>query len=433
MKRFVSTLFVLALLFSATAFSQGWTYSGAFPDTSHKGNTHAIAVDPDGKVWFGDYYNTDSILTGAGTYAKCKDIFVYNADGSKASFSPIKTVTVGGVTDTLWNSNRGANIDQNGNILWASYNVVYRINYKTGEGMNKFTMNTFSLGCTAPYADKNGNIFVRDVAPGYPILMYDNTFNFLGNAIDTAAGYSRTMIVSPDGNTIYNVGYTNNAIIVYNRPTEFDPYTVQDTILKGFACESVQWNPATGELWASAGNSANLPNGYPGDVTSYSPQTWYAYNVTSKTITDSLKWNISVKGSVDDRPRAIAFSPNGNTAYVGCFSSAGYYVEKFTNPHPYTAVKQENPGVVANYTLSQNYPNPFNPSTEINYSVVKPGFVTLKVYDLLGKEVATLVNQNQSSGNFTVNFNANKLASGTYIYQLNVNGVVMSKKMTLLK
>jgi parallel beta-helix repeat protein len=85
------------------------------------------------------------------------------------------------------------------------------------------------------------------------------------------------------------------------------------------------------------------------------------------------------------------------------------------------------------YGLSQNYPNPFNPSTKINYQIPMPGMVTLKVYDILGREVATLVNENKIEGIYNFNFNASKFASGVYIYQLRVNDYIASKKMIMLK
>ncbi|NOG98650.1 MAG: T9SS type A sorting domain-containing protein [Ignavibacteriae bacterium] len=85
------------------------------------------------------------------------------------------------------------------------------------------------------------------------------------------------------------------------------------------------------------------------------------------------------------------------------------------------------------YLLLQNYLNPFNPSTIINYQIKEKGFVTLKVYDMLGKEVATLVNNTQESGRYSVELNANELPSGVYIYSLTVNDFVQNTKMTLLK
>ncbi|MDP3148260.1 MAG: C25 family cysteine peptidase [Ignavibacteria bacterium] len=85
------------------------------------------------------------------------------------------------------------------------------------------------------------------------------------------------------------------------------------------------------------------------------------------------------------------------------------------------------------YDLEQNYPNPFNPITTITYQLPKTGNVTLKIYDMLGKEVKTLVNEQKEMGKYTVQFDASSLASGMYIYQLRANDYTSTKKMLLLK
>jgi hypothetical protein len=85
------------------------------------------------------------------------------------------------------------------------------------------------------------------------------------------------------------------------------------------------------------------------------------------------------------------------------------------------------------YSLGQNYPNPFNPVTTIKYSLAKNDMVMLKVYDVLGNEVATLVNENKDAGIYTVNFNASQLASGIYFYRLTAGTFVETKKMILLR
>ncbi|HSR19199.1 MAG TPA: DUF4331 family protein [Ignavibacteriaceae bacterium] len=85
------------------------------------------------------------------------------------------------------------------------------------------------------------------------------------------------------------------------------------------------------------------------------------------------------------------------------------------------------------FILNQNYPNPFNPSTKISYHVAKPGKVSLKVYDSLGKEVVVLIDKDQAPGTYEVSWNAKGLASGVYFYHLDVNGQVSTKKAVLLK
>jgi hypothetical protein len=84
-------------------------------------------------------------------------------------------------------------------------------------------------------------------------------------------------------------------------------------------------------------------------------------------------------------------------------------------------------------SLSQNYPNPFNPSTRIEFNIPKSGFVSLKVYDILGREVANLVNKELSSGNYSYEFNGSQLNSGIYFYALKTENTSLTKKMILTK
>ncbi len=95
-----------------------------------------------------------------------------------------------------------------------------------------------------------------------------------------------------------------------------------------------------------------------------------------------------------------------------------------------TAEKELTP---KDFSLEQNYPNPFNPSTKISYLLPDANFVTLKIYDMLGSEVATLVNENKPAGKFEVEFDASRLSSGTYVYKLVAGNYQLTKKMQLLK
>jgi hypothetical protein len=94
---------------------------------------------------------------------------------------------------------------------------------------------------------------------------------------------------------------------------------------------------------------------------------------------------------------------------------------------------QNGNGLANSYELKQNYPNPFNPTTKINFSIPKEGFTTLKVFDIVGREVATLVASKLQSGNYDVEFIGSNLASGVYFYQLVSNDFISVKKMILTK
>jgi hypothetical protein len=98
-----------------------------------------------------------------------------------------------------------------------------------------------------------------------------------------------------------------------------------------------------------------------------------------------------------------------------------------------TDVKENPSGVPERFVLGQNYPNPFNPGTIIEYSIPRNSFVTLKVYDVLGREVATLVNGERTAGSYTAQFDATNLANGTYLYKLQAGNYTETKKMVVLK
>ena len=85
------------------------------------------------------------------------------------------------------------------------------------------------------------------------------------------------------------------------------------------------------------------------------------------------------------------------------------------------------------YRLEQNYPNPFNPSTTLKYEIPKESYITLKVYDILGREVATLVNKEQKAGYYEVDWNAVSNSSGVYFYRIQAGEFVETKKMVLLR
>ena len=105
-----------------------------------------------------------------------------------------------------------------------------------------------------------------------------------------------------------------------------------------------------------------------------------------------------------------------------------------TNPYiSLTGVRTLSQSSPVTYALAQNYPNPFNPSTKINFSIQKAGMVTLKIYNILGQEVATLVNTELKAGTYSSVFDASRLSSGVYFYSIHAGDFVQAKKMMLLK
>jgi len=182
----------------------------------------------------------------------------------------------------------------------------------------------------------------------------------------------------------------------------------------------------------------------------------WSYEKSSKVIVNNIdiyKWD-SEKWDIDSRFKYLYnnlgylkygtfdFFNNGNwipeNNGISVINPDGFEFHYITNQlyvyynNEITSVENNNNNI-KHYALSQNYPNPFNPFTTISYSVKEEGLVKIKVYDILGNEVAELVNEHKQPGFHVVDYNASNLSSGVYLYTIQVNSFFTSKKMLLLK
>ena len=144
-------------------------------------------------------------------------------------------------------------------------------------------------------------------------------------------------------------------------------------------------------------------------------------------------WTISADGNNPTRLTGLV----GYGDYNPSFSRNGRYIAYSGYTEPQLPKTKSSPNVDSELptmiSLVQNYPNPFNPTTTIKYQIPELSFVTLKVYDVLGREVAILVNEKKSVGSYEVEFNATSLPSGVYFYRLQAGSFVETKKMVLMK
>lgn len=436
-----SLMMVAVFLGSASA---QWKFVKIFPDTNlllSTGLNNTVAVDRTGKVWIAPYTgNVDSVLTSAGTYAYCWDLYVYNPDGTLfKKYGPV--LSYNGSYDTLKTaaSGYGMALDPDGNILVIKGSTTLRrINSQTGVEMAKIvspiTGYTSSLG--SPGVDAFSEIFLVPVAPttGVGPIALSSDFSSVLIAVDTSTygSYSRNISVTSDGNDVYVHRIALGTFHYHSDNGTLGPYVFVDTLFKDLVIETAAWQPKTGWLWVGSGNvTSGMPN------PPYRGYAWYGFDMTnadSPVLKDSILWNgdYSTITTTDPRPRGIAFSPTGDTAYVAAFNVNPGFCQMFTGKA--TAVNELPNNVPSSYSLSQNYPNPFNPSTKIDYTLKATGKVTLIVYDVLGREVASLVNGVQSAGKHSATFNADNLASGVYIYSLTTSdGFKLTKKMILMK
>jgi cyclomaltodextrinase / maltogenic alpha-amylase / neopullulanase len=151
-------------------------------------------------------------------------------------------------------------------------------------------------------------------------------------------------------------------------------------------------------------------------------------------------FTINFEGNIHDSTVYLNDLFNNTSTYVSVsglnsvvFNLAAYEAKVYSLQQYSITSVAGNPSIVYNFQLSQNYPNPFNPFTTIRYSIPERSKVTLKIYDIIGRELLTLLNGEVNAGNYEINFNASKLSSGVYFYTLKSNNFVSTKKMLLIK
>jgi uncharacterized delta-60 repeat protein len=215
----------------------------------------------------------------------------------------------------------------------------------------------------------------------------------------------------------------------------------------GFDYLTIKYNSAGDLLWVSRyngpGNGADVAQSLKVDASGnvYITGQSLRSGITNEYAT--VKYNSSgvqqwvqrynAPANQDNSALSIALNGSGDV-YVTGFSRNGanydYATIKYSQLTGVQTISSEIPN---QYSLSQNYPNPFNPVTVIRYSLIENRFVKLKVYDILGNEVATLVNEKQNAGSYSVDFDGSKLSSGIYFYKLQTDYFSEVKRMTLLK
>ncbi len=149
----------------------------------------------------------------------------------------------------------------------------------------------------------------------------------------------------------------------------------------------------------------------------YNPDTTYPYIVKAAMLNHFCK--VEIQNMI---LKFTALTPSGTI------------IDTFTIVNPLVGIKHETEETLPqDYMLSNAYPNPFNPSTTITYNIPQANFVSIKIFDSLGQEVATLVNEFKPAGSYTVEFSARSIPSGVYFYQLKAGDFVQTKKMILMK
>lgn len=341
------------------------------------GNTYEISVSAEGYFIQEAYEHKMYTSTGRGDLGSLATLDLQTANSSvvgQTTFSAARSVTYNPITNKLWGI--GGLVSQNADIIIMSS--------KDGQGFKKFTLNSI-----------------------YDAIAFDPD-GILYGVTDDEKLYS---INTETGEETFIVDIPSRMASITFRPNPFELWgslrsnTTKDMIVKiDLTTGDTTLVGRTGlnnVLWGLAfDNDDNL------------------YAVQGTEYQESTLLNINYSNGV-----GTSVGLTGRKGLMGLtFARSGLVGIEISD--------KNNP---TNFDLMQNYPNPFNPTTKISYSLLETSHVELTVFNSLGQSVATLFNGVQTSGNYSINFNAKNLASGVYFYRLKVNEKIFVKKMMLLR
>jgi hypothetical protein len=268
-----------------------------------------------------------------------------------------------------------------------------------------------------------------------------------------AAGIGDVLGLDYIRGTNYCWAATSNGIFeTSNNGSTWSPNTIPPTVTGDINVVRFYQDSDVGLAGGSGGVllKSLLGSVVPVEFTSFTANAYdRTINLNWTTATETNNSGFEVQRNIDGDWVALAFVPGqGTTTDVQAYSfndnldesfvkgKVSYRLKQIDFDGTFAYSEQVNVNVDLTpeaYVLHQNYPNPFNPTTVISYELPENGLVSLRVYDVLGKEVAVLANEKQNVGKYEVNFDASALSSGVYFYRLEVNGFTSMKKLLLLK
>ncbi len=275
------------------------------------------------------------------------------------------------------------------------------------------------------YKTENGGTAWTAKNPG--TVMTLNKIDFYNTNIGWVCGGD------PNGGIIIkttDAGESWSTLATFDRQIEHIEFLNTTT---GFACsDSKLYKTINGGInWVE---QAIPNNGYALTFHMVSDNIGYAsnFNKLFKTINGGENWYEQYTAVSNVSMLDIAFAP-GSTSKGWMCGTHGAIIYTENSGGSFIGIQQISTEIPSQFELNQNYPNPFNPVTNIGFRIADFGFVSLKIYDVSGKEIAVLVNEELKAGTYNYDFNAANLPSGAYFYRLQTNGFTEVKKMMLIK
>jgi ligand-binding sensor domain-containing protein len=334
---------------------------------------NSIAIDHKNNVWIGMYEGCIAKFDGTNWN-------IYNTS--------IPSTTNNSITAIVIDSN-----DDKWIGIWGS-------GIRKFDGTNWLETGWPGLLVSSMTSDEKNNIWVGTIGN---LAKFDRTNWTIYQTSNSPLPYSYITSIAIDENS--NAWIGSNGLIKFDG-TNWTRYTTDNSDIPDNTIYSITFDQG-GNKW--------IGTRY-GGLAKFDGTNWTTYNKSNS-------------GLPDNYIRSIVIDGNGNK-WIGT-NGGGLTVYK--EGGVVSIPEETNNTTPKEFLLNQNYPNPFNPTTKIRYQIPKSGFVSLKVYDLLGREVSTLVNEEKSTGNHGVEFDGSDLTSGIYFYSIQVEGYTEFKKMILIK
>ena len=266
----------------------------------------------------------------------------------------------------------------------------------------------------------------------------DDSFGISGMVI-TPKGLAESVAIQGDGKIVaagyyYDGLYNDFALARYNKNGDLDSSFGKDGIIatqvgtNGSNANSIAIQNDGNIIVAGSSNNGSNIN---------FTLVRYSINGTLDTTFGTNGKITTQVGSSDDFANFVTIQSDEKIIAAGYsegYSSYSVFTLARYNSGPTTGIKEENQNAKPIlYALEQNYPNPFNPNTKIEFRIADFGLVSLKVYDILGREVATLVNEEKQPGRYEIEFDASQFSSGIYFYRMHTGSFTQARKMIFLK
>lgn len=389
--------------------SQGNVYAGGWSSGSN-GSTDYVIVKYSAaglQLWSKSYNSPDNgnefmnamVMDAAGNiYATGRSRGAVNDDYATVKYSPSGTLLWSaryegsGVDEAI-----GLTVDQQGNVIVTGYATTAA----TGKDYTTIKYNNAGIQQWIKKYNRTGT--TQDEAVG---IVSDNTGNIYITGFCTGSGTSTfdyiTLKYNSNGDQQWVKTFNSGLVGVDDKASSIDI-------------------DQTGNIYVT-GSTISSGSDFDFGTVKYSPSGEVLWSILYENIL-----------AVDDKAVMVKADNNGNVYVTGTssgFSGIDFLTVKYSQPIGITPISTEVP---EGFELGQNYPNPFNPKTNVRIQMPKSGFVKLAVFDITGKEVSVLVNENLGAGIYNVDFDASHLSSGTYFYRIAAGNFSEVKKMILVK